>query len=78
MAIVLDTDQQTIPLVGGEYNITAFLNGGTAIIETQKNDSSNWASIGDLPDGLEMRMNFPRSCNVRLTKTGAALVEISR
>lgn len=78
MAIVLNTDQQTIPLVGGEYNITAFLNGGTAIIETQKNDSSNWASIGDLPDALEMRVNLPRDCNVRLTKTGAALVEISR
>ena len=78
MSIVLNTDQQTIPLVGGEYNIAAFLNGGTAIIETQKNDSSNWANIGDLPDGLEMRMNFPRDCLVRLTKTGAAVVEISR
>ncbi|QGZ13125.1 hypothetical protein [Alteromonas phage XX1924] len=78
MTDVLNTDQQTIPLVGGEYNITAFLGGGTAIIETQKNGSLNWASIGDLPDGLEMRMNFPRDCLVRLTKTGAAAVEISR
>lgn len=78
MALVLNTDQQTIPLTGGWYNITAFLSGGTAIIETQKNGSSNWASIGDLPDALEMRMNFPRDCLVRLTKTGASLVEISR
>lgn len=77
MSIVLDTDQQTIPLTGGEYIISTFLNGGAASLEVQQLDSSNWASVGTLTESPQ-EIKLPRSCNVRLTKTGSALVEISR
>lgn len=77
MLYILNASNPEQPVTGGEYNITAFLNGGTAVVEVKKDGSDNWANIGDLPDALEMRINLPLASTVRLTPTGGAVVEIS-
>lgn len=77
MAIVLDTDQQTTSLYAGTYIISTFLNGGTASLDVQHSGSSNWANAGTLTETPQV-LEFPRGGTARLTKTGSALVEISR
>lgn len=77
MAIILDTDQQEVTLYGGTYIISTFLNGGTASIDVQQQGSTNWASAGTLTTEPQL-LEFPRGGQIRLTKTGAAVVELSR
>lgn len=77
MTIVLNTDQQETPLDGGDYVISVILNGGTATLDLQHNDSSNWVDVGTLSETPEV-FTLPYKCKLRLTKTGSSLVEISR
>lgn len=77
MAIVLNADQQTVNLTGGDYIISTFLNGGTASLEMQQTGSTNWASVGTLTAEPQV-ISIAFDSTIRLTKTGGALVELSR
>lgn len=77
MPLTLNTDQQELPLTGGDYVVSTFLEGGTASLEVKQLDSSNWAPVGELTE-TPQELRLPRTCEIRLTKTGSAFVEISR
>ncbi len=77
MAIILDTNLQTVRLNSGEYVISTFLNGGTASIDVQHLGSVNWAPAGTLTTEPQV-IRATAGGKLRLTKTGSALVEISQ
>ena len=77
MAIELNTDQQVVELSGGDYVITTTLNGGTASLHVAhySSDTLNFISVGALTSTPQV-ITVPISGSLRLTKTGAAIVEL--
>ena len=78
MTIVLNTDQQIVELTGGDYVITTTLNGGTASLHVAQysSGSPNWIGAGALTATPQV-ITVPSNGSLRLTKTGAAIVELS-
>ena len=78
MTIVLNTDQQIVELTGGDYVITTTLSAGTASLDVAHFTvgTPNWVSAGALT-AVPQVITLPSNGYVRLTKTGAAIVELS-
>lgn len=74
----LDTNDQIESVTGGQYVVSTFLNGGTASLETQLNGSNRWSNVGTLSDGQPQVLTLGTSSKVKLTKTGSAVVELSK